>query len=85
MLFRKHTLAVLATDLLLVAVAWQAAFWLRFNFEIPAEFQALALASVPLPLALFAGAEPVPGVRVEQIQPSAAVVRYRGQRYELGF
>ena len=61
MLFRKHTLAVLATDLLLVAVAWQAAFWLRFNFEIPAEFQALALASVPLPLALFAGAEPVPG------------------------
>ncbi len=31
------------------------------------------------------GAEPVPGVRVEQIQPAAAVLRYRGQRYEVGF
>lgn len=31
------------------------------------------------------GAEPVPGVRVEQIQPNAAVLRYRGQRYEVGF
>ena len=56
MLFRKHTLAVLATDLLLVLVAWQAAFWLRFNLEIPAEFQDLAVVAAPLPVALYAGA-----------------------------
>jgi len=56
MLFRKHTLAVLATDLLLVGVAWLAAFWLRFNFEVPAEFESLAVAAAPLPLALYAGA-----------------------------
>lgn len=31
------------------------------------------------------GAEPVPGVRVEQIRPNAAVLRHRGQRYEVGF
>ena len=31
------------------------------------------------------GAEPVPGVRVEQIRPNAAVLGYRGQRYEVGF
>ncbi len=31
------------------------------------------------------GAEPVPGVRVEQIQRATAVLRYRGQRYEVGF
>ncbi len=56
MLFRKHTLAVLATDLLLVLAAWQAAFWLRFNLEIPSEFQDLAVVAAPLPLALYAGA-----------------------------
>jgi FlaA1/EpsC-like NDP-sugar epimerase len=34
-------------DLLLVFLAWWAAFWLRFNFEIPDSFFALALGSVP--------------------------------------
>ena len=39
MLFRKHTLGVLALDLALVLLAWQGAFWLRFNLEIPPDFQ----------------------------------------------
>lgn len=31
------------------------------------------------------GEEPVPGVRVEGIRSNAAVLRFRGQRYEVGF
>lgn len=31
------------------------------------------------------GAEPAPGVRIEQIRPNAAVLRYRGQLYEVSF
>lgn len=31
------------------------------------------------------GAEPVPGVRLEQIRPNTAVLNFRGQRYSVGF
>jgi FlaA1/EpsC-like NDP-sugar epimerase len=37
----------LGIDLTLVLAAWWAAFWLRFNFEIPAEFQRMALVAMP--------------------------------------
>ena len=38
----RNTLLLLVTDLALVLVAGWAAFWLRFNFEIPDEFMQLA-------------------------------------------
>ncbi len=51
--FRKHTLTVLAADLLLAAIAWAIAFWLRFNLDVPEEFAQMAWATLPLPLALY--------------------------------
>ena len=42
------------TDLLLVFLAWWIAFWLRFNFEIPDDFLALALATAPWAIGSFA-------------------------------
>ncbi len=54
MLPRKQTLPLLGLDLLLVLLAWWLAFWLRFNLEIPDEFQALALNSSPWALLGFA-------------------------------
>ena len=38
--------AVLGADLLSVALAWLAAFWLRFNLLVPADYVALALHSL---------------------------------------
>jgi FlaA1/EpsC-like NDP-sugar epimerase len=43
----RNTLLLLATDLALVLVAGWAAFWMRFNFEIPDEFMHLALQAAP--------------------------------------
>jgi FlaA1/EpsC-like NDP-sugar epimerase len=37
-------------DLLLIALAWLAAFWLRFNFELPSEEWQRALRTLPLAL-----------------------------------
>jgi hypothetical protein len=37
-LLSRGALSLLALDLALGLVAWWAAFWLRFNFDIPAEF-----------------------------------------------
>ncbi len=51
--FRKHTLAVLAADLLLVGLAWGIAFWLRFNLDVPPEFAQMAWVTLPLSLALY--------------------------------
>ncbi|MBC5782003.1 polysaccharide biosynthesis protein [Ramlibacter sp. USB13] len=39
----RYALSLLALDLALGLAAWWAAFWLRFNFEIPDEFERLAL------------------------------------------
>ena len=54
MQLRRHTLPLLLIDLLLVGLAWWAAFWLRFNLDIPAEFVELAFESTPWVLAAFA-------------------------------
>jgi FlaA1/EpsC-like NDP-sugar epimerase len=43
----RDTLILLAVDLLLVLLAGWIAFWLRFNFDIPQEFNALALKALP--------------------------------------
>ena len=51
---RRHTLPFLLIDLLLVGLAWWAAFWLRFNLDIPAEFEKTALEGMPWVLASFA-------------------------------
>ncbi|RZJ24230.1 MAG: polysaccharide biosynthesis protein, partial [Haliea sp.] len=50
----KATLAQLAVDLALVWLAWGAAFWLRFNLDVPPEFVELALAASPWCLAAYA-------------------------------
>jgi FlaA1/EpsC-like NDP-sugar epimerase len=47
-----RSLLAFGHDLAASAVAWAAAFWLRFNLEIPAEFQPIALRSLPVALAL---------------------------------
>ena len=43
---RKEILPFWLIDLVLICLAWWVAFWLRFNFEIPENFQASALNSV---------------------------------------
>jgi FlaA1/EpsC-like NDP-sugar epimerase len=43
----RNTLVLLAVDLALVLLAGWIAFWLRFNFDIPAEFDRLALRAAP--------------------------------------
>lgn len=45
MRLRKEVLLFWAIDIMLVCVAWWVAFWLRFNFEIPEDFEAMALSS----------------------------------------
>ena len=42
------TLVLLVIDLLLVALAWAIAFWLRFNLDVPGEYTSLAVFSAPL-------------------------------------
>jgi FlaA1/EpsC-like NDP-sugar epimerase len=58
----KATLALLATDLALVLLAGWLAFWLRFNFEIPPEFNRLAVRAAPWSLAAYAVALALAGV-----------------------
>jgi FlaA1/EpsC-like NDP-sugar epimerase len=53
MYLRKEIFPFWLIDLCLVYVAWWLAFWLRFNFEIPADFEAMALSSARWMLASF--------------------------------
>ena len=43
----REAVALLAIDLTLALVAWWMAFWLRFNLDIPDEFERLALVAAP--------------------------------------
>ncbi len=43
----RHAWTLLAVDLTLVLVAGWAAFWLRFNFDIPDEFLQIAVQALP--------------------------------------
>ncbi len=54
MLFRRHSLTVLALDLLAVLAAWVGAFWLRFNLDVPAMFGEMKRQGAVLPLAAYA-------------------------------
>ncbi|MES1980467.1 nucleoside-diphosphate sugar epimerase/dehydratase [Polaromonas sp.] len=47
MRLRKEVLPLWGIDMLLVGAAWWAAFWLRFNFEIPDTFETLIALSLP--------------------------------------
>ena len=40
----------LPIDLVLVALGWWLAFWLRFNLDTPAEFQSMMVKTLPWPL-----------------------------------
>ena len=42
---RKDVFPFWVIDVVLVGLAWWLAFWLRFNFDIPQEFEAMALQS----------------------------------------
>ncbi len=44
--FAAKPLAALGADLVSVAAAWLASFWLRFNLQVPEEYLALALGSL---------------------------------------
>ena len=55
MRLRKEVLLFGAIDIALVCLAWWTAFWLRFNFEIPDNFAAMALGSTRWMLPCFIG------------------------------
>ncbi len=52
-----RTLTIILHDILVAAFAWLAAYWLRFNLDMPPEFQAAALSTllwvVPLQAVVF--------------------------------
>ena len=54
MFSRNANILHLLVDLVLVAVAWLCAFWLRFNLDIADEFLDLALRSLPWTCAAYA-------------------------------
>jgi FlaA1/EpsC-like NDP-sugar epimerase len=47
-------LLVFLHDLAAAAVAWMAAFWLRFNLDIPAEYEAVMWSRLPWVLVIYA-------------------------------
>lgn len=53
----SRTVAIILHDILIAAFAWLAAYWLRFNLEMPPEFKAAALSTllwvVPLQAVVF--------------------------------
>ena len=50
MRWSKNNLLAFVLDLMLVALGWWLAFWLRFNLDTPAEFQAMMVKTLPWPL-----------------------------------
>ena len=54
MMNRSNNFLQIATDAVLVTLAWWVAFWLRFNLDVPAEFEELAWRSLPWALSSYA-------------------------------
>ena len=52
----SRRLLALVHDILAAAAAWALAFWLRFNLDIPGEFEHSMLASLPWAAALYSAA-----------------------------
>lgn len=52
----RNIFLLLAADLALVALAGWAAFWLRFNFEVPPEYARMALLATPWSIAGYTAA-----------------------------
>ena len=52
----SRRLLALVHDVIAAAAAWILAFWLRFNLDIPPEFQDTMLASMPWATAVYAAA-----------------------------
>ena len=50
MRWSKNNLLAFVLDLMLVALGWWLAFWLRFNLDTPDEFQAMMVGTLPWPL-----------------------------------
>ena len=50
MRWSKNNLLAFVLDLMLVALGWWLAFWLRFNLDTPAEFQSMMVKTLPWPL-----------------------------------
>ena len=50
MRWHKNNLLAFVLDLALVAFGWWLTFWLRFNLDIPDEFQAMMVDTLPWPL-----------------------------------
>lgn len=59
---RKASLPLFLLDMLLVLLAWWAAFWLRFNLDIPSEFVLLAAETMGWAVLCFA-----PGLLLAQV------------------
>ena len=57
MKFNPRTLVIIVYDILVAALAWLGAYWLRFNLAVPPEFETAALATlvwvVPLQAVVF--------------------------------
>lgn len=53
-LINPRTLAAFAHDVVAASLAWMLAFWLRFNFEVPPEFERGALQALFWQVPLFA-------------------------------
>ncbi|AAZ97824.1 putative epimerase/dehydratase polysaccharide-related biosynthesis protein [Thiobacillus denitrificans ATCC 25259] len=57
MKFNSRTLVIIVYDILVAAFAWLGAYWLRFNLDVPPEFETAALATliwvVPLQAVVF--------------------------------
>lgn len=61
-LLRPPSLVLLVVDAGLVGLAWAISFWLRFNLDVPPEFTALALDTVPVALLAYGVAVLTTGV-----------------------
>ena len=55
-LLSRGALSLLALDVALGLAAWWGAFWLRFNFDVPPEFEEVLLRTLPWAVCIHAAA-----------------------------